>query len=369
MMSINRDRAANFQGLLGYTTLANFFTVIDKAREACVNVGQMAEDHFPDVRKMQAGSTLVVCIGSTIGKLGFAGRELVTNQQINAVMPNAETCERFVYYEIERVSRQLKRLAGTQAVPILSKSEFGVFPVVIPPLPEQRRIAEILSAWDEGLEKLDALIAAKECRKKGLMQQLLSGKKRGKGVIDKRVTLPASALFSARSERNVEGLPALSVTQDQGVLLRSELDRRIQHDEKNLHTYKLVRKGDFIISLRAFEGGLEYAAITGAVSPAYHVIYPRVALDCAFYKHYFKSPSFIGHLATAVIGIRDGKQVNINDFMILRLPCPSVPEQRAIAEILDACDDELRLLRAQCAALDQQKRGLMQRLLTGRTRT
>lgn len=251
----------------------------------------------------------------------------------------------------------------------INSTQLRQFPALLPPLPEQRKIAEILGTWDDGLEKLDTLIAAKERRKNGLMQQLLTGKRRVKGAAGRIKTLKSSEIFANRSERNVNRLPALSVTQDQGVLLRSDLDRRIMHDADNTPSYKVAHAGDFIISLRSFQGGLEYTSITGAVSPAYHVIHPIIEVDRSFYRHYFKSPVFIGRLATAVIGIRDGKQVSLDDFKFLRLPYPDLPMQKYVGEILDACDDELRLLRAQRAAIDRQKRGLMQRLLTGRVRT
>lgn len=250
----------------------------------------------------------------------------------------------------------------------INSTQLRQYPALLPPLPEQRKIADILSTWDEALEKLDALIAAKERRKKGLMQQLLTGESRLSGAKDKKRTLKASEMFANRSERNVGCLPALSVTQDQGVLLRSDLDRRIQHDANNIHTYKVAREGDFIISLRSFEGGLEYTSITGAVSPAYHVIYPIIEMDRSFYRHYFKSPDFIGRLATSVIGIRDGKQVSLEDFRFIRLPYPALKTQKEAGKVLDVCNEELRLLRAQRASIDQQKRGLMQKLLTGKIR-
>ena len=250
----------------------------------------------------------------------------------------------------------------------IPKEGFLSIEIPTPTLAEQRKIADILTAWDDALEKLDALIAAKERRKQGLMQQLLTGKKRLKGFDGPVRSMRASEIFTNRSERNTEGLPVLSVTQDQGVLLRSDLDRRISHNEDNTHTYKIVQAGDFIISLRSFQGGLEYSTITGAVSPAYHVIYPVIEIDRAFYRHYFKSADFVSRLAIAVIGIRDGKQVSFADFGFIRLPSLTLEQQRKIAAILDTCDNELRLLHAQRAALDQQKRGLMQRLLTGAIR-
>ena len=268
----------------------------------------------------------------------------------------------------DRFVQHVKGVQTESAVPHISTEQIKDFPVTIPPLPEQRKIADILSTWDEALEKLDALITSKERRKKGLMQQLLTGESRLSGAKDTKRTLKASEMFANRSERNVGCLPALSVTQDQGVLLRSDLDRRIQHDANNIHTYKVACEGDFIISLRSFEGGLEYTSITGAVSPAYHVIYPIIEMDRSFYRHYFKSPDFIGRLATSVIGIRDGKQVSLEDFRFIRLPYPALNTQKEAGKVLDVCDEELRLLRAQRAAIDQQKRGLMQKLLTGKVR-
>jgi type I restriction enzyme S subunit len=250
----------------------------------------------------------------------------------------------------------------------INSSQLKKLPVVLPPLPEQRKIADILSTWDEALETLDALIAAKTRQKQALMQQLLTGKARVKGAKGTINFVRASELFTNRSERNVEGLPILSVTQDQGVVLRSTLDRKITHDEETNGSYKVVRKGDFVISLRSFQGGLEYSDIEGAVSPAYHIIHPRCELDRLFFKHYFKSADFVSRLATAVIGIRDGKQINFTDFGFIKLPCPPVDDQRRIGLLLDTADQELTLLRTQRQTLDQQKRGLMQRLLTGKVR-
>jgi type I restriction enzyme S subunit len=264
----------------------------------------------------------------------------------------------------------LRRIASgtSDSMKKIQKGSFLSLKAHVPPLAEQRKIADILSTWDEALEKLDALIQAKERQKKALMQQLLTGKKRVKGSTGKVQFLRASELFTNRSERNNEKLPVLSVTQDQGVVLRSGLERRIMHDESNTDTYKVVKAGDFIISLRSFQGGLEYSEFSGAVSPAYHVIHPIIEINQSYYRHYFKSADFVSRLATAVIGIRDGKQISFTDFGFIKLPYPSIEDQYHIGKVLDTADNELRILRSQRIALDQQKRGLMQRLLTGKIR-
>jgi type I restriction enzyme S subunit len=272
----------------------------------------------------------------------------------------------FIAYVLKAVD--FTPYSAKSAIPGLNRNHLKNIRVWVPPLPEQRKIADILSSWDEALTQLDALIEAQERRKKALMQQLLTGKKRLGGATGGVKFVRASELFSNRAERNTDGLPILSVTQDQGVVLRSTLERRISHDEQTNGSYKVVRKGDFVISLRSFQGGLEYSEIDGAVSPAYHIIRPRQKLDLAFFKHYFKSADFVGRLATAVIGIRDGKQISFTDFGFIKLPFPPIEDQKRIGLLLDTADEQLTLLRTQRTALDQQKRGLMQRLLTGKLR-
>ena len=250
----------------------------------------------------------------------------------------------------------------------LTKEALSKTPLLLPHISEQRKIADILTTWDEALTQLDALIDAQERRKKALMQQLLTGRSRLRPYGLPIAHLKASEIFTNRSERNTGALPVLSVTQNQGIVLRSSLERRIAHDEDNINTYKVVRAGDYVISLRSFQGGLEFSEVTGAVSPAYHVIRPIKEIDQSFYRHYFKSTNFISRLAIATIGIRDGKQISFTDFGFIKLPYPGIEDQKRIGAILDTADQQLTLLGTQRTALDQQKRGLMQRLLTGKLR-
>ena len=138
--------------------------------------------------------------------------------------------------------------------------------------------------------------------------------------------------------------------------------------ESDPNNFKLVRKGDFVISLRSFQGWLECSDIEGIVSPAYHVIYPKIPISQSYFRHLFKSYWFIGHLATAVIGIRDGKQISFQDFEFMELPFPPIEEQERIGRFMDALDVEQSLLNEQLKALTDQKRGVMQKLLTGKIR-
>lgn len=132
--------------------------------------------------------------------------------------------------------------------------------------------------------------------------------------------------------------------------------------------FKLVEPGNFVISLRSFQGGLEHSSYRGLVSPAYTVLKEVVEIDERFFRHYFKFSDFIKRLSVAVIGIRDGKQISFQDFCSIKLPLPPVDEQKAIAAFLDQAESEIALLRVYVEALRNQKRGLMQKLLTGQWR-
>ena len=127
--------------------------------------------------------------------------------------------------------------------------------------------------------------------------------------------------------------------------------------------------GDFAVSLRSFQGGIEYSEYTGIISPAYTVLRPKIEVDHAFYRHFFKSQIFIKkYLDISVIGIRDGKQISMTDFITTRLPIPSIKVQRRIGEILDTTDLHRQELIRLRNSLSMQKEGLMQKLLTGEIR-
>ncbi len=282
------------------------------------------------------------------------------------------------YLEAEHTLSLLSNWSQGGTMGVLNAQIVGALPIPLPPLPEQKKIAEILSAWDRAIEQVGKLIDAKERLKKGLTQQLLTGRMRfpefGKPV-EKKDQLPegwekirAKKMFVRRSIKNCGKETVLSVTQDIGVIPRDVLDRKINMTDSNTDTYKLVEPGDFVISLRSFQGGIEYSNHRGIVSPAYHVIRPIVKVDNDFYRHYFKSSEFVGHIAIAVIGIRDGKQINYDDFAFLKFPYPPVAEQTRIAAVLSTCDREIELLKKKLEKLKEQKKGLMQKLLTGEIR-
>ncbi|NUE07580.1 restriction endonuclease subunit S [Escherichia coli] len=269
---------------------------------------------------------------------------------------------------------QVLDLQGGMAQKHLNVGAYQVLKINLPPLREQKKIAQILLTWDNAISVTENLLANSQQQKKALMQQLLTGKKRlldenGVSFSGAWKWLRAAELFKTISQKNnSEDEELLAVTQDLGVIPRSMLERRVVMPDGSTKGYKLVVPGNFIISLRSFQGGLEYSRYRGLVSPAYTVLTPIKKIVDEFYKQYYKSYDFIGHLAVAVIGIRDGKQISYEDFSFLKLPYPEIEEQQKIAAVLSAADAEISTLEKKLACLRDEKKALMQQLLTGKRR-
>ncbi len=143
-------------------------------------------------------------------------------------------------------------------------------------------------------------------------------------------------LYSDFSKKNFPLAELLSVTQDKGVVPRSWVENRMVMPSGALESFKFIDRGDFAISLRSFEGGLEYCHHAGIISPAYTVLKrKREDLKESYFKFLFKSFSFISELQTSVVGIREGKNISYPELSYSFLPIPSALEQTAIARFLD----------------------------------
>lgn len=212
----------------------------------------------------------------------------------------------------------------------------------LPTLPEQQKIAAILSTQDKVIELKEKLLAQKQQQKKYLMQQLLTGKKRLPGFDRKWNYVKANEIFKSIVDKSHDGkLEVLSSTQDKGIVPRSQVDIDIKYNENSLSTYKKVCEGDFVISLRSFQGGIEYSNYAGIVSPAYTVLRAIVKIDNGYYKQFFKSSNYIKRLNVAVYGIRDGKQISYDDFGQIKIPVPPIEEQREVAKVLSTATMKL----------------------------
>ena len=142
--------------------------------------------------------------------------------------------------------------------------------------------------------------------------------------------------FLERSEKNHPNEPVLCSTQSQGVIPQSLYANRVVVVNKGFEGLKLVKKGDFVISLRSFEGGIEYAYYQGIISAAYTILEPNDSLMSNYWKYLFKSAPYISLLQTCVTGIREGQNINYPLLSRKFIPLPPLSEQEKIVNYIES---------------------------------
>jgi len=157
-------------------------------------------------------------------------------------------------------------------------------------------------------------------------------------------------------------LPILAVTQEQGAVPRDLINYHVSVTEKSIESYKVVEIGDFIISLRSFQGGIEYSNYIGLCSPAYIVLRKKEDVINDFYRHYFKSYPFIQDLNKNLEGIRDGKMISYKQFSEILIPKPLKNEQQKIASFLNSLNEVINVKNERLELLKDHKKGLIQNL-------
>ncbi len=281
-------------------------------------------------------------------------------------------CNLFIYYHTmsyafrKRLESQMTGSAGQKRVPADSISSYKI---PVPPLSEQQKIAEVLSTWDKAIEKQSRLIEKLELRKKGLMQQLLTGKKRLPGFSCEWKTMKLGELFDERNETNMPALPLLSITANKGIILQTESEKKnTSNDDKS--KYKRICPNDIgYNTMRMWQGRCALSKLEGIVSPAYTIIIPHNNINPYYMEMLFKQPFMVYRFWTHSQGlVNDTLNCKFPSFSQVKVIIPDLKEQNAIIEILLSCDTEITLANQRFESLRQQKKGLMQVLLTGKNR-
>lgn len=304
--------------------------------------------------------------GKTRGTVARLGIEATINQACVALEVHERHVVDYVFLQLQHSYHDIRKLSNSGSQENLNSKIIASIKVPLAIREEQIKIAAIFATQDKVIALKEKRIAEKQRQKKYLVQQLLTGKIRISGFIGEWANPKASEVFRNITNKKHNGdFEVLSATQERGVVPRSEVDIDIKYDSASLMGYKKVEKGNFVISLRSFQGGIEYSNYEGLVSPAYTVLTPCVPIADEFYKQFFKSGDYIRRLSVAIYGIRDGKQIGYDDFGRIRIPYPPLEEQRAIANVFNTIDHEIELLQKDLEAEKQKKKALMQLLLTG----
>ena len=339
----------------------------------------ISKDVATESKEIKNGDILFAGSGETVEEIGKAvayvgtdkayagGDVIILSTKINI---NPE-CLSYAL-ETDFVKRQKRVLGQGNSVVHIYSSDLSKVKIPLPPLPEQKAIAQVLSTADAAIHTTEKLIAQKELRKKWLMQQLLTGKKRLKGFSGEVKLKVVEHYLKEISERNkdLKIKNVLSVTNSKGFINQSDQFDRVVASE-DATNYKIVRKGQFAYNpsrvnvgsldlLRDFESGI--------LSPMYVVFETdKSQLLPDYFYFQLKTQWFYGHIPMFVQGsVRDS--LSFDGLCSMKFFIPSIEEQTAIAQVLQAADKEISLLKAKAEKLREQKKGLMQQLLTGKKR-
>jgi type I restriction enzyme S subunit len=175
-------------------------------------------------------------------------------------------------------------------------------------------------------------------------------------------------IFRERVQKGYPNEPLLAATQSKGVVTKEAYGLRTVEAQKDLHLLKLVEKGDFVISLRSFQGGIEVSYARGIISPAYTILRTARPCDPGYLKFLLKAAPFIDGLKLFITGIREGQNIDYVRLARTPLPWPSVDEQHLIVRYLHALDAKvkryIRTKRTLIARLQEQKQAIIQRAVT-----
>ena len=317
-------------------------------------------------------SILLLVRGSMLFKkipFGLAETDVAFNQDVKCLKVLGESTFDFIYYWFCHSENHLLNMVTGTGIGAgkLETSYVQLMNVNIPEFLEQEKIAAFLTTVDNKIEQLSKKQELLKEYKKGLMQQIFSQAIRFKS--DDGGTFPdweeknGNEIFDNISNKNHDSdLPILAITQEHGAIPRDLINYKMIVSDKSVSSYKVVETGDFIISLRSFQGGIEYSNYKGICSPAYIILRPAIEIEKKFYKYYLKTYRYIQDLNRKLEGIRDGKMVSYKYFSEIKLPYPSISEQAKIANFLSSIDNKIEQVGKQLDESKQFKKALLQQM-------
>lgn len=224
----------------------------------------------------------------------------------------------------------------------ISKNEVMRMGINLPNSSEQEKIAALLSCIDERITTQNKIIEDLKKLKSAIIDRLYSEVK--------GETCTYSELFTVVTERNSKRTynKVIAASQEYGMVERESLNLKVQFDEELINTYKIINSGDYVIHLRSFQGGFAFSKLQGICSPAYIILRPNDRVEFSYFENYFTSSKFINSLRLVTYGIRDGRSINVEEWLSMKVTLPSKEEQkriiRTIQSIQDKVSNEIRIL-------------------------
>jgi len=300
------------------------------------------------------------------------------DSNLMAIRPkSSRVSTEFLYYRI--IFEKLYKIADTSTIPQINNKHIIPYTFPLPPLTEQKAIAHVLGLIDTAIEKNNRFIAQKELRKKWLMQNLLTGKKRLQGFTDEWSVCKLSDLFERVTRKNRAGCTnVVTISAQRGFVRQTEFFNKSVASE-TLDNYFLVHRGEYCYN-KSYSNGYPWGATKRlkdadeAVVTTLYICFALKDSEAAngnFFEYFFEANLLdrgltqIAHEGGRAHGLLN---VTPSDFFSLKITIPSFEEQTAIAKVLQTADKEIALLKMRADKLREQKKGMMQQLLTGKMR-
>jgi type I restriction enzyme S subunit len=296
------------------------------------------------------------------GKLFFAG--FLIRFHIFAADP------RYIYYQTLLPSYQnwVSSVSIRSGQPGINAEQYKTLEILLPPLPEQEKIVEVLETWDSYFEKLSASIKLKKKVKKGLMQRLFTGKMRLKSFNEpwKSVKLEEACKINPKSESLPSTFVYIDLESVEKGILKKERSMKLENAPSRAQ--RLLHKKDILFQMVRpyqknnlyFNKDSNYVASTG-----YAQI--RTQNDPKYLYYILHTDSFVNKVLEKCTG-SNYPAINSTDLSKIKIPLPSIPEQKAIGQILTTADQEIEALEKKKALIEQQKKFLLNNMITGKLR-
>ena len=308
---------------------------------------------FSKGRKIRAGSSLFVCIGSTIGKVAQNKVECVTNQQINSVIPYENYSDDFVYTLLEKDSLCIKILAAEQAVPIINKTTFSNYTALVPVFSEQTKIATFLTAVDEKLTQLKKKKTLLEQYKKGIMQKLFSQELRFKDNNNQDFPDWQEKTLEEVSLKKSSNISANTIDDNYGdyvIYGAAGILKKVDFYKEENDYIGIVKDG-------AGVGRLLFCERKSSVLGTLDIINNKFNVNIYFLYCLLSNIDFTKYITGSTI-----PHIYYKDYSKENCRIPSLPEQQKIATFLSSIDEKISHSSAQIEKMEAWKKGLLQQM-------
>ena len=348
-------------------------------RWGAFDVSQLNTMFFSDAEKRKfelRHGDILVCEGGEIGRCAVWDGSLTPcyyQKALHRLRPKGPILPRYFQAYMGHISgtKILTDLSSRTSITHLTREKLIELPILLPPLPQQRKIAEILRTWDEAIEKLEALRAAKLLRYSALARRFFDPcHPTFQPRLDSWREFELGEVFCERTQPGKDGDALLSVTMSEGVIDRNNVGRKDTSNEDKSR-YKLILPGDLgYNTMRMWQGVSGLSMLRGIVSPAYTIVTPDNRNVAARYAaHLFKSRRMVFDFQRYSQGLTsDTWNLKFPAFSKIKVLLPPMEQQGKQAELLDMLKQEIAVVERQSKTLMRQKRGLMQKLLTGEWR-